>query len=103
LENFKKQETIKRRNKMDVQKTVETAVNETVETAKVVCSVKQNRLRSFVVWTAIAAELLSLGQLTGLFAKWGLDAGVAGNIVAGLLQLLVIGGILNNPTDAVNY
>lgn len=63
---------------------------------------KQNRFLSPVVWAAIVAQVISLGQLTGLFAKWGIDAGMVGDICAGVLQLGVILGILNNPTDPNN-
>lgn len=64
---------------------------------------EQNRLRSWVVWSAIAAQVISLGQLTGLFARYGLDAGTIGDIIAAVLQILVIVGILNNPTDKQSW
>lgn len=63
----------------------------------------QNRLRSKVVWLAIVAQIISIGQLTGLFAKYGIDAGVVGDVAAGILQLLVLFGVLNNPTDGNNF
>jgi uncharacterized membrane protein len=63
----------------------------------------QNRFKSKVLWAAIAAEVISLCQLTGLFTAIGLDAGLVGNIVAGLLQVLVLVGVLNNPSDPVNF
>lgn len=62
-----------------------------------------NRLRSKVLWLAIIAQVISLGQLTGLFTKYGIDAGVAGDVAAGILQLLVLFGVLNNPTDEKNF
>lgn len=62
-----------------------------------------NRLRSKVLWLAIIAQVISLGQLTGLFAKYSIDAGVAGDVAAGILQLLVLFGVLNNPTDEKNF
>lgn len=64
---------------------------------------EQNRFRSWVVWSAIAAQVISLGQLTGLFARYGLDAGAVGDIIAAVLQILVIAGILNNPTDKKSW
>ncbi len=63
----------------------------------------QNRFRSPVLWAAIAAQIIALAQLTGLFEKIGLDAGTVGDVVAGVLQLLVLVGILNNATDAKNW
>jgi len=59
---------------------------------------EQNRLRSWVVWTSIVAQIISLGQITGLWASLGVDAGMIGDVAAGVLQMLVIFGILNNPT-----
>jgi uncharacterized membrane protein len=59
----------------------------------------QSRWTSKYLWVAIAAQIISLLQLTGAFAAMGLDAGVVGNTVAGLLQLLVVMGILNDPTS----
>ena len=64
---------------------------------------KQNRFKSYVVWVAIVAQLISLGQLTGLWENIGVDAGVVGDVVAGLLQLLVIAGVLNNPTSKDSF
>lgn len=63
----------------------------------------KQRLKSKVVWAAIVAQVISIGQFTGLFAKYGIDAGVVGDIAASVLQLLVLFGILNNPTDQENF
>ena len=63
----------------------------------------QNRFKSKVLWTAIAAQVIALLQLTGAFEAMGVDAGLVGDIVAGVLQLLVLVGILNVPTDSENW
>ena len=60
---------------------------------------EQSRWRSPVVWSAIAAQVISLFQITGLFEKMGIDAGLVGDVIAGVLQLAVIVGILNSPTS----
>jgi len=60
---------------------------------------EQNRFTSKVLWAAIAAQIIALFQLTGLFEQIGVDAGTVGDVVAGVLQLLVLFGILNNPVD----
>jgi len=64
---------------------------------------KQNRLKSKVLWFAITGQLIALMQMTGLFAKMGIDAGLVGDVVAGVLQLLVLFGVLNNPSDKENF
>ena len=63
----------------------------------------QNRYKSKVFWGAVAAQIISLGQLTGIWQRYGIDAGMIGDVVAGVLQLGVIFGLLNNPTDKVNF
>lgn len=64
---------------------------------------EQSRWKSKVLWAAIAAQVISLAQLTGVFAALGLDVGMVGDVIAGVLQLLVIVGVLNNPTDVQNW
>ena len=63
----------------------------------------QNRWKSKVLWAAIAAQIISLLQLTGFFTAVGLDTGLVGDVVAGVLQLLVLVGVLNSPTDAEKF
>ena len=61
---------------------------------------EQNRFKSKVLWTAIIAQLIALLQLTGAFEAMGLDAGLVGNVAAGMLQMLVLFGIINDPTTS---
>ena len=63
----------------------------------------QNRFKSKVLWVAIAAQVIALLELTGAFKAMGLDAGLVGDVVAGVLQLLVLFGILNSPTSADSF
>ena len=63
----------------------------------------QNRFQSKVLWAAIVAQIIALGQLTGLFEQLGIDAGMIGDVAAGILQLLVLFGVLNNPTDSEKF
>jgi uncharacterized membrane protein len=61
----------------------------------------QNRLKSPVVWTSVTAQVLSLMVLLGVF-----DAGLSDavkNVAAAALQLLVVLGVLNNPTDSTSF
>lgn len=61
---------------------------------------KQSRWKSKVLWASIVAQVIAILQLTGAFKALGLDAGYVGNIVASVLQLLVIVGVLNDPTTS---
>ena len=64
---------------------------------------KQSRFTSKIVWVSILAQLIVIGQLTGLFARWGLDAGVINDIGSSLLQLFVLFGVLNDPTNKSGF
>ena len=64
---------------------------------------EQPRLKSFVVWSAIVAQVISIFQLAGVFQAIGIDAGLVGDIAAGVLQLLVLFGVLNNPTNKTGF
>jgi len=63
----------------------------------------QNRFKSKVVWGCILAQILIILQVTGALQAMGLDAGVYNQVGASVLQLLVLVGVLNNPTDAKNF
>jgi len=64
---------------------------------------KQNRFKSKWLWAAIIAQVITVLQLTGVFKQLGLDIGLVNDVVAGILQLLVLVGILNNATDSENW
>ena len=64
---------------------------------------EQNRWKSKVVWASIAAQVIAILQLTGGLQALGLDAGFVGDVVASVLQLLVLLGVLNNPTSAKSF
>ncbi len=58
---------------------------------------EQNRWKSPVLWTSIVAQILGILMMTGV-----IDTGLSetvNQIAAGVLQLLVLVGVLNNPTD----
>jgi len=59
----------------------------------------QSRWKSPVFWGAVVAQIISIGQLTGIWAKYGIDTGMVGDVVAGVLQLCVLVGLMNNPTN----
>jgi len=64
---------------------------------------KQNRFTSLPMWSAIVAQVFAILELTGAFKAMGIDMGVAGDVVASVLQLLVLFGILNNPTSKDSF
>ena len=63
----------------------------------------QNRWKSPVFWGAVVAQLISLGQITGIWQRYGIDTGMIGDVVAGVLQLGVLFGLLNNPTSKEKF
>ena len=57
----------------------------------------QNRWQSKVLWLSIAAQIISILVLTGVI---NFDQGEYVNqVVAAVLQLLVLFGVVNNPTN----
>jgi uncharacterized membrane protein len=64
---------------------------------------KQNRFLSPVFWAAVVAQIISLGQITGIWQKYGIDTGMIGDVVAGVLQLLVLFGLMNDPTTSDHF
>jgi len=65
--------------------------------------VKQSRWKSPLVYTSIVAQLITIGLISGVFEKYSIDSKVITAITAAVLQVFVLAGILNNPTDAVGY
>ena len=58
---------------------------------------EQNCWKSPVLWTSIVAQILGILMMTGV-----IDTGLSetvNQIAAGVLQLLILVGVLNNPTD----
>ncbi|HWR22953.1 MAG TPA: phage holin [Feifaniaceae bacterium] len=62
---------------------------------------EQNRWKSPVLWTSIVAQVLGILVMAGV-VDTGLTETV-NQIAAGVLQLLVLVGVLNNPTDKRNW
>lgn len=61
----------------------------------------KERLKSWVFWSAICAQTLSLLVAAGVLSVSQSEAVNAA--VAGLLQAFVTFGVLNNPTDRNNF
>jgi uncharacterized membrane protein len=61
-------------------------------------SASQSRWKSPVLWTSLAAQALSVLVLLGVFST---DLSETVNtVIAAMLQLLVLLGVLNNPTSS---
>lgn len=61
----------------------------------------RNRFKSPVVWTTIAAQVVSI-----LLALGAIDAGrseAINGVIVAVLQLLVAFGVLNNPTNGEGF
>lgn len=61
----------------------------------------QKRWESPVVWAAVAAQVMAVLITLGV-----VDTGVGDaveQVVAGVLQLLTLFGVLNNPTDGKGF
>lgn len=64
---------------------------------------KQNRLRSWAVWVSVAGAVWVILQAFGLTEKWGLNHETAKTIFNAIGTILIGFGILNNPTDRLNF
>lgn len=62
---------------------------------------EQNRFKSVVTWTAIVSFVLSMLVTTGVIMPDASEA-ITG-AVSGVLNMLVVFGILNNPTDKTQF
>ncbi|MCL1964956.1 MAG: hypothetical protein FWF69_07840 [Firmicutes bacterium] len=62
---------------------------------------KQNRFRSPVVWAAVAAQASAILVLLGVIGQAMSDTIRTG--VTALLEILVLVGFLNNPTDGEGF
>lgn len=62
---------------------------------------EQNRLRSPVVWTSVISQIITIMMSIGLIDSQMSE--VTQTIVTGILQVLIILGVLNNPTDITNF
>jgi len=59
------------------------------------------RWKSPVLWTAIVAQVVSILLMVG-----AINVGIGdqvNQVAGGVLQLLVLVGVLNNPTDKTNW
>lgn len=65
--------------------------------------IKQSRWRSPILWTAVVVQLFLIADTTGLWQLLGIERTAASTVIDAVLQLLVIVGVLNNPTDKKDW
>jgi uncharacterized membrane protein len=61
----------------------------------------QDRLKSKVVWVSVLAQIVIILQVTGVLEISQIEA--LNNVAIALIQVLVLFGVLNNPTDKDNF
>ena len=66
-------------------------------------TVKQSRWRSPVLWAAVNVQVFLILDTAGAWQAIGLERSVASTIIDAVLQLLVIVGVLNNPTSKKDW
>ena len=59
----------------------------------------QSRWRSKVLWAAIAAQVIALLAFTGVLKLIGVTEDWLNTVSGGVLQLLVLFGVINSPTN----
>lgn len=63
--------------------------------------IEQNRLKSKVVWLSVLAQIIVVLQLTGVLEISQIE--IINGVATAVIQMLVLFGILNNPTDKNNF
>lgn len=64
---------------------------------------KQNRLKSWATWVSALGFLWTLASTFGIPQKYGVEEGTFKTVVDCIGGLLILFGILNNPTDKNNF
>jgi uncharacterized membrane protein len=59
----------------------------------------QSRWKSLVLWTAIVAQVYVIADVVGLWQLVGIEKSVITTVIDAVLQLFVIFGVINNPTN----
>jgi uncharacterized membrane protein len=63
----------------------------------------QSRWRSKVLWAAIIIQLIVIADVVGLWSLIGLEKTTFTIIADAVLQVLVLVGVINNPTDSEGW
>ena len=61
--------------------------------------VKQSRWSSKLMWSAIIGQVVVIADIVGLWQVIGVDRSVFTTVITAVLQILVIVGVVNDPTN----
>jgi uncharacterized membrane protein len=64
---------------------------------------KQKRYRSKVVWVSVVSLILLILNTAGVFDKIGMSETSVKIIADSILSILVLFGVLNNPTEGNEF
>lgn len=64
---------------------------------------EQNRFRSPMVWLSVVALLALILNNYGLWESFGLNEAFLNDVANAVIGILVMLGILNNPTDREDW
>lgn len=64
---------------------------------------EQNRFKSWALWLSVAGALWVILSTFGVTEKIGIDLAGYNKLVDALGSVLILFGIVNNPTDKANF
>jgi len=74
-----------------------------VETGNAKFQYVQPRWRSWAMWLSVLGAVWTILNALGLPQKWGIEETTFKTIVDAIGVILIGFGVLNNPTDPVNF
>lgn len=63
----------------------------------------QSRWTSKLMWSAIILQVVIIADVVGLWQLIGIDKNVFTTVVTAVLQVLVIVGVVNDPTNKTGW
>lgn len=63
----------------------------------------QSRWSSYVLWTAVIAQIYVIFDIIGIWQMIGIEKSVVSTVITAVLQMFVIFGVLNNPTNKTGF
>ena len=81
----------------------ENELREAIESGEMKIQYVQPRWRSWAVWLSVLGAIWTILNSFGLPEKWGIQENTFKTLVDALGVILTAFGILNNPTDPMNF